>query len=210
MSEKEIWLAIAGSSTLLFVVKLFLSFLGIGSDEMDLDHSSHEFESIESFKFLSLQGILAFLMGSGWMGLALRYEYHASFTTAVVGAFALGLVLMVISSFALFQVSKLNHKPNPSSQVEIGSRGKAYISIPKCGTGSGKIQITIGERLQIINAMSEDEFIPSGTNIFVSRVSDNGLVWVSPVDRLIPGSKESKARKKPRGFNIHNPITTGL
>ncbi|MFK7822623.1 MAG: hypothetical protein AB8G05_00585 [Oligoflexales bacterium] len=202
MSEKEIWLAIAGSSTLFFVLKLLLSFWGIGSDDFELDHSSHEFESIEAFKFLSLQGVLAFLMGSGWMGLALRYEYEFSFTSAVLGAFSLGLILMFISSFALFQVSKLNHKPNPSSQVEIGSRGRAYISIPKNGTGSGKIQVTIGERLQVINALSEDSFIPSGSNIYVSKVSDSGIVWVKPIDKLISQARDNKTNKKPRGFKI--------
>ena len=195
MSEKEIWLAIAGSSTLFFVLKLIIGFFGIGSDDFDLDHSSHEFESVESFKFLSLQGILAFLMGCGWMGLALRYEYELPFLPSVIGATVLGLILMLVSSFALLQVSKLNYKPNTDSQVTIGSKGKAYISIPQKGSGNGKIQVTIGERLKVIDAFSEDGFIPSGANIFVSKVSNDGLVWVKPINQLTVNDDSSKNRK---------------
>lgn len=202
MSEKEIWLAIAGASTLLFIIKLLLSFWGVGSDDFELDHSSHEFDSIESFKFISLQGVLAFLMGSGWMGLALRYEYHLSFVSAVFGAFLLGLALMFLSSFALFQVSKLNHKPSPKHQVEIGAEGKAYISIPKYGAGSGKIQISVGGRLQVINALSENDFIPSGTRVYVSTVSENGLVWVKPVDSFISKEETNQINKTARGFGL--------
>ena len=179
MNEKEIWLCFAITSTVLFIGKQLLSFMGSDADDSVLDGINHDFDSGEVFTFISFQGILAFIMGTSWMGLSLRYEYQWNLVPTILGAVGLGLIMMVLSSFLLFQAHRLNHKPKLVVTPQVGALGKAYIKIPQ--TGRGKVQIPVGNKLVIVDALTDYVEIPAGKSIKVIKVHSNHLVHVQEV-----------------------------
>ena len=80
--EFTIYMVIALVGTGLFFIKLVLFLYGADAD-IDIN-----FGSVHAFEVLSLQSILATLMGVGWAGLALHYEFDTSiFTTLILSIF---------------------------------------------------------------------------------------------------------------------------
>ncbi|GHU15730.1 hypothetical protein FACS189449_13520 [Alphaproteobacteria bacterium] len=62
----------------------------------------------EYFRFLSLQSVLAFLMGFGWIGFAGVREWHLNAWLSFVIAVVAGAAFMALSMWLMFQVKKLN------------------------------------------------------------------------------------------------------
>ena len=174
MTERDIWFAIAISSTLIFCLRQFLSLGDTFDGELDVSPDSDV--ATDAFHFLSLQGVLAFLMGTGWSGLMFRYEYEWSLMPSVVMAFGCGTLLMALSALLLAMVSKLDTRPPASYQIEPGAVGKVYLSIPD--QGMGKIQVNVGPRLSLVNAMSNGRYFEAGTSVRVMKVCSEDLVLV--------------------------------
>ena len=82
-------------STILFVLKLILFNLGAGTSEVVSDFNT-EFDSDPSFSFISVQSVMAFLMGFGWMGYAGVKQFGFNGLTSLIVAFSVGLIFMVI------------------------------------------------------------------------------------------------------------------
>lgn len=175
MTEKEIWLAIAISSTLIFCIRQFLSFED--AFDVELEVSAQYGSMTDAFQFLSLQGLLAFLMGSSWSGLTFRFEYEWSLVPSLVAAFGSGFLLMILSGLLLAMATKLDSRPPDKFQVEPGAVGKVYLSIPDQGVG--KIQITVGPRLSLVNAVSNGIHLTTGTPVKVIKVCSEDLVLVA-------------------------------
>ena len=115
----DIYFFVAIFSTVIFVSKFLMMILGGGADTPDAevslddgggDHDVHH-DSSGSFTLISIQSVLAFLMGMGWIGYFAITNKGYSSGAALSAAFGAGVLLMVIQSFMLMQVKKLNHVP---------------------------------------------------------------------------------------------------
>lgn len=169
--ENILW-TIALFSTVLYVLKLIV-FMVIGGDvEVEADFDSIS-EVETSFTFLSVQSILAFLMGFGWCGLSVN-ELPWGITMFI--AFFAGLLCMFISAYLMFSIKKLNKKVVVELKELEGKEGKAYTAFePKAG---GQIEIKLNNKLTILNANSlSDEKIEAFSQIKVEKV-ENNIVYI--------------------------------
>jgi membrane protein implicated in regulation of membrane protease activity len=165
---------IAVAATLFFALRLvvfnFFDFGDFGDD------TSHAMESDEVFSFLSLQSILAFLMGFGWIGLAAMREYHLDTLSSLALAFAAGALFTFLSALLMRQVKKLNKTTNINLSKCVDELGKAYTKFAP--GGAGQIQITINGRLATTNAINiGDEEIEAFAPIKVAKV-ENNVIYV--------------------------------
>lgn len=146
---------IAIFSTVLFVIK-FLIFSLASNDGTEV---ASDFDSISdtdtSFDFFSIQSILAFLMGFGWVGLAALTQWNVSTQLAIVISVVTGFVFLYMSAFLMFKVKSLNQVVKIDYEKCIGTVGKAYTTIHP--NSEGQIQIEINGKLSIVNAVNSTD-----------------------------------------------------
>lgn len=145
---------IALFSTILFVVKtLIFSFFG-GDTEVVSDFTT-EFEFETSFDFLSVQSILAFFMGFGWIGVAGLGQWHLKLIPAMLIAVVFGVILMFGSAYLMFLVKKLNKRVVKNYDACVGKIAKAYTAFHP--SGEGQIEVEVNGRLSIENAVNDTQ-----------------------------------------------------
>ena len=104
----KIYYYIALFSTILFVLKLVL-FATVGGDtEVAADFNS-EVDTDCSFNFISIQSVIAFFMGFGWMGYSALKQFELSQLISFGAAFGVGIIFMFLTAYLMFLVkNKVN------------------------------------------------------------------------------------------------------
>lgn len=185
-SNEPIYAVMALLGTLLFIIKMIMMIVG-GDANSDLDGGDFEgdidgpdhVDGSQSFTLVSVQSILAFFMGTGWIGLACREQWAVNPMPAVFVSAGFGFLMMLMSSYMNMKIKSLNFTPvNRIDKKAIGLKGRAYTDIPSKGKGMGQVEITINEKQQIIQAFSHDGAIKAFTNVRVIRVDDSGNLTV--------------------------------
>lgn len=172
MSEYEVYFSLAIMGTGLFLLKFFFLILGAGND-FDIHDGG------EAFEIFSLQTILAILMGFGWAGLALRFEYDFSSFQTLLGSIFFGICIGLLSSLLIYTTRKLNHS-TPEHMPEVGSIGQVYLTIPDANVGGkGQVELIIGGTKKIIEAITPSSNpISSFSQVKVTQVNSRHLVTV--------------------------------
>ena len=167
---------LAWFTTIFFVIKLIIfSVFGGDGSEVSGDFNA-EIDSDPSFSFISLQSVLAFLMGFGWSGYACLKEFHFSQILTLLCAIIVGLVFMFATAFLMFSVKKLEKEIHKDKTTAIGKIGKAYTDfVPK---GHGRIEIEISGQLTVTDAVNNsEEEIKSFEPVKVIKV-ENELLYI--------------------------------
>ncbi|MBR1424015.1 hypothetical protein IJ579_00455 [bacterium] len=150
----QIYYYVACFATILFIIKLII-FMFIGGDTEVTTDFNTEFETETSFDFLSLQSVLAFFMGFGWMGYAGLRQLAISQILTLVCAFFVGLIFMFGSAYLMFSVKKLEKNVKKDKKTAIGHTGKSYTNFEP--NGSGQVEIEINGQLTVANAVNTQD-----------------------------------------------------
>jgi len=106
-TDVVVYLVLALVGTVFFVLRLLVA-LFFGGDS-DFDTGDHFDRSTDaSFSFFSLLSILAFFMGSGWMGLTCRIDWQMGGLASAAAAAAFGFGMMMLASGLMLTARKLN------------------------------------------------------------------------------------------------------
>jgi hypothetical protein len=148
-------------------------FHGDAGDISDIDHAS----SALSFKFLSLQGLTAFFMMFGIIGLAiLRADLWPLF--AIGGGGIAGLLTVWVMGMLFTALGKLQSEGNINIKNAVGQQGTVYLTIPS--QGSGQVSVTVQGSLKIFDAVSEGrKKIATGEKVKVLNIIDNKTLLVA-------------------------------
>lgn len=173
----------AGVGTVLYLIKVLLLFVGSDADAGDIEIETHvdasdHIDGGESFSVVSIQSLLAFLMGAGWIGLAARREWHLDTLKSAVAAGLFGLLMATFSALLTFRIKKLNSRSTFNFKSLIGMSGRVYMTIPEKGQGAGQVEINVGGRQRIVEAHSRKERIESFAQVVVVDVDDSGILIV--------------------------------
>lgn len=129
------------------------------------------------FSLFSMVSVLSFMMGAGWLGLACRLEWGVGPVLSALYAALFGFGLMTMSSFALFQMRKLNEPGGYDVRTCLGKIGRVYLKIPAKGKGRGQVQITVDGRQKVLEAISTSEEIESFASVKILEIQgDETLV----------------------------------
>lgn len=162
---------IAVFSTLVFAIKTLIFAVTGGDSEVFADFNT-EFETETSFDFFSIQSILAFFMGFGWVGLAALKQWGFSIKLTFLAAIAFGLCLMFLSAYLMYLVKKLNKKIVTNYSECIGKIAKTYTAFSS--KGNGQIEININNKLSIENAINiSDESFPAFQEVKITDYQNN-------------------------------------
>ena len=98
----------AAVGTVLFLLRLVVGLFGgdTGDFDSDIAHAGTD----GSFNLFSLLSVLAFIMGTGWMGLAARIDWGLSRPVAVVLAVSFGTLMMFLAAGLMYMTRRLNRE----------------------------------------------------------------------------------------------------
>lgn len=207
-SIEKIFLVSAVLGGFLFIGRMVLMFIGghHGSDDADgadgdLDHggvdtfdaehgdvSDHHGDVVDadqadsdiSFKALSLQGLTAFFMMFGLVGLALSRQSKWSAGFALLGATVAGIICIWLIGKVFTGMIRLQSDGTMNIRDAIGQEGMVYLTIP--ATGKGVVQVSIQDSLREINAVSYDKSeIKTGERIIVEGIIGVNLLVVKKI-----------------------------
>src|SRR5688572_14124277 len=166
-----LWCAIAGGAVLVF--QLVAGVIGL---EFGHAHDGHFGDSAgEGLNLLSVRSIAAGVAFFGIAGLAAAsFGSMVALAAAIVagGAASVG-VAALIKTFG-----RLERDGTLSLSSAIGTTGSVYLSIPARRDGAGKIHVTVQNRLVECRAVTDEEPLPTGTNVLVVDVDGNDTVVV--------------------------------
>ncbi len=176
----KIYYYIALFSTILFVLKLII-FNFVGGDSEVFSDFTTELDTDPSFNFLSVQSVIAFFMGFGWMGYAALKQLQFSQLTSFLCAFGVGLIFLAGTAFLMFSVKKLEKKVKKDKNTAVKQVGRAYTNFEPLGMG--QVEIEINGQLSVVNASNNtEEQINAFDLIRVVRVSDD-LLYIEKVKK---------------------------
>jgi len=176
--------------TAIFLIRLALMFVGGDGDlavddggglDGGFDGVDDGGDSDQAFELLSLQSIAAFAMGFGWAGLgALHGAGWSTGTALLVGAFG-GVAMVWLLALLLRGVHDLQSSGTVDTRLAVGSTGKVYATVPERRSGTGKVRVAIADRERILDAVTDDDALPTGAQVFVLAVdATNTLTVTSP------------------------------
>ena len=168
-----IYYYIAMFATILFVIKLVL-FATVGGDaEVEADFNS-EVDTDCSFNFISIQSVIAFFMGFGWMGYGALKQFNLSQLITFAIAFVVGVIFMFVTAYLMFLVKKLEKKVKKDKTTAVGQVGKAYTKFAPQATG--QVEVEINGQLSVVEAKNDsDEEINAFDLVKVTKVVDEIL-----------------------------------
>ncbi len=155
------------------LVKLVIQFIA-GSDS-DLGTDDVGGHPDDGFKMLSLQGIGAFFLLFGLVGLAMLRESKAGVPFSVVVALLAGFAA-VWAIARLFGVAKrLQSSGTVSVEEMAGKKATVYLHIPKNGTGTVTVHFS-GRSREYDAREITGKAVPTGETVLVKEVSGNILL----------------------------------
>lgn len=162
-------------STLVFAIKLILFTIVGGDSEVSADFNT-ETDTDCSFNFISIQSVLAFFMGFGWMGYAGLAQFKFSQLVSVLAALGVGLAFMIVTAFLMYSVKKLEKTVKKDFTKALNKTGKAYTHFaPNSG---GQVEIEINEQLSVVEAINNSaEEIKSFEPVKVVKV-ENDILYI--------------------------------
>ena len=161
---------------ILFVLYFFLLMIGgIATDVFDgLFGIDVDMGADASFKALTFQGIMAFMMFFGLAGLYVLKSDGGASMSVVAGAVAGGISMY--STGKLFELFVTLQQDGTTDLSEaIGSKGQTYLRISNNGVGQVTVDVNGAQRTY--NAKSEDD-AEIGTGDFIEVVDVIGEVLV--------------------------------
>jgi len=168
-----IYYYIALFSTTLFILKMLLFSVFGGDTEVHSDFTT-SIETETSFDFISIQSVLGFLMGFGWMGLTcIKVWGLPKFAVALI-SIAFGFLIMFLASYMMYLVKKLNKRVVKDLNKAVGTIGRAYTSFAP--NGEGQIEISYMEQLSIEEAVNTTDIeIKAFDSVKVVKYENNRL-----------------------------------
>lgn len=142
-------------------------------DGTDVGHHG----TLDGLRFFTLRGIIAFLAVFGWTGVVLTGAVNMLLALALSAA--AGIAAMMLVGLAFYGILKLQSQGNLDYSDAIGLSGEAYLAIPPERSGTGKVTVTLQERLIEVDAVTDEPVrLATGTRIRVTGILGNNVLIV--------------------------------
>ena len=167
--------------SVIFVIQMIMTFMGAdASDGIEADFEGDFDGGDAPFQLFSLRNLINFLLGFGWAGVLL-YDRFENKTILVFVAFLVGAAFVGLFFFLIRQILKLGEDNTFKIESTIGKTASVYLTIPERKSGKGKVQVSVKGTTHELDAVTENDAIPSGNIVRVIAVEAGNLLIVSPL-----------------------------
>lgn len=176
----QVFWVCAAAGTVIFVVQMVLTLIGMDSSDMDVDFDGADTMDLGGgISLFSIKNFVNFLVGFGWAGVCLGGVIENKWLLCFV-AVLVGVAFVLMFFFIKKQTKKLEHNGAFRIEDSLGKSVDVYLRIPAGKSGKGKVQVSLNGSVQEISAMTEGESIASGQKVKVISVIDRSTVLVVP------------------------------
>ncbi len=183
---------IAGVATVLLIIQIILMIIGFDHNDVEFDAGDMDvdfdpnggsfFGHIGGMRILSVRNVIVFLATGPWVALLVR-EQNGDYWLSILLGIVSGLIVMILFAFAIKKMEDMQSDGTVDYANSIGQIASVYLTIPKEKSGKGKVHVTVQERLVEIDAVTEGEEIPTGSEVIVESYD---------LDRVVVKRKENK------------------
>lgn len=177
-SFEQIYWGVASLASLIFVIIMFLTFLG-GDADTDADFDADGEGGGAGFQFFTFKNMIGFFMIFGWTGVGcIRSDF--STTSTLLISVVCGLIMMLAMSSLFYMFSNMVEEGTMKMSNAIGRTGEVYLPIKANNGGFGKVQINIQGSLHEIQAFTnDDKDLVVGTIVRVEKIVDDHILLVT-------------------------------
>ena len=187
-STLQVYWVIALITSLVFVVQMVLTFIGIGDADADADFGGDTdisdgstLDAGGAMQLFTMRNIINFLLGLGWGGVCL-YSVIPNAVVLSIAAILVGVAFVYV--FILIYRQMRRFEKNGAFDIKecVGHTVDVYLTIPAKRSGSGKVQVSFYGSVQELAALTEsDSPIRSGAKVRILEIVDGGTVLVEKV-----------------------------
>ena len=177
---KTFWF-IAIPTSIIFIIQTIITFIaGDASDGIDADFDSNLDGTDAPFQLFSLRNLINFLLGFSWSGISF-YDLIPNKILLVTVSLAIGVLFVLVFFMIIKQVQKLAEDNTFKISNTLNKTAEVYLTIPQNKTGKGKIMISINGAFHELEAMTENETIPSGKVVKVVKIENQNILIVESI-----------------------------
>jgi hypothetical protein len=156
--------------------------LQFGATVIGLDHDLHADAHDTASDGLNLFSIRAIGAGLAFFGLAGVTGARSGFgeLLSFVGAFAAGGLAVLGVAITMRAMLRLNSDRTFRLEGAVGSSGNVYLRIPRARSGTGKVHLSVQQRIMELDAVTPADAIDTGTRVLVIDVIAPATVVVVP------------------------------
>lgn len=174
---KTFWF-VAIPISLIFIIQTIMTFMGAdASDGVETDFNG-DFDGTDApFQLFSLRNMINFLLGFSWTGISF-YSTITNKPLLIIVSLAVGIVFVLLFFVIIKQVQKLAEDNSFKITSTINKSAEVYLTIPENKKGKGKIMISVNGAYHELEAMTENDRIPSGAVVKVVKIENNNILIV--------------------------------
>lgn len=179
---------IACAATLVMVIQIVMLLIGLGDDGSfdDIDASDPGgvddivndggFLDLFGLRILTLRNLIAFLAIGGW-SMVVFFDLTEIVWLSILLGIICGVICMILLAYIFKKFNDLQSSGNIDINNAIGKIGTVYLTIPGHRSGKGKINVIVQERYIEVEAITDEDTIPTGSDIkIIDCIGDHLLV----------------------------------
>lgn len=172
---------VAIPTSLIFFIQTIMTFVGAdASDGIDADFNGDLDGTDAPFQLFSLRNLINFLLGFSWTGISF-YNTITNKPILIILSLAVGILFLFLFFMIIKQVQKLAEDNSFKISNTLNKTAEVYLTIPENKKGKGKIMISVNGAFHELDAMTENDKIPSGTVVKVVKIENNNILIVEPI-----------------------------
>ncbi len=174
---KTFWF-VAIPTSLIFIIQTIMTFMGAdASDGVETDFNG-DFDGTDApFQLFSLRNMINFLLGFSWTGISF-YTTITNKPLLIIVSLAVGVLFILLFFVIIKQVQKLAEDNSFKIATTLHKSAEVYLTIPENKKGKGKIMISVNGAYHELEAMTENDKIPSGSVVKVVKIENNNILIV--------------------------------
>jgi membrane protein implicated in regulation of membrane protease activity len=177
---KTFWF-VAIPASLIFIFQTVMTFMGAdSSDGIQADFDGDLSGAEAPFQLFSLRNLINFLLGFSWTGISF-YTTIPNKPFLIILSLLIGVLFVYLFFVIILQVQKLAEDNSFKIADTLNKTAEVYLTIPENKKGNGKILISVKGAYHELEAMTENEKIPSGSVVKVVRIENNNILIVETI-----------------------------
>lgn len=177
---KSFWY-IAIPTSIIFIIQTIITFSGLDiADGVDTDFHG-DTHAGGDFQLFSLRNLINFLLGFSWTGISFYTTIGDKPIFLIITSLVVGVLFVILFFLVIRQVQKLAEDNSFKITNTLHKTAEVYLTIPENKKGKGKIMISVNGAFHELEAMTEQERIPSGAIVKVIKIENNNILIVESI-----------------------------
>lgn len=202
----QVFACIAIPATVMLIIQMILTLIGMGGDDMDADVDTDGADGIDGIdtdiddggvpddadfdiadgglRVFTLRGLIAFFSVTGWVG-TVCCEFELNLPVTILISVSSGLLAMFAIASIMKWLLRLQYDGTEDIKDALGVSGTVYMRIPPARSGKGKVNVIVQGKLCEKEAVTDDETV-------INRDEEITVIGISGGETLIVRRKNRK------------------